>query len=228
MSSAALLSTLASVGTPQYGPLGGAVEAMWELPASGAPKAILFLAHGCSHSATDFWFPSSVCTTCLGLPEEVRIVKAALAAQYAVLAVSSSDRELSRCWSFEVDGPLVRDAIAALRSKAGLPAALPVVALGASSGGAFVLQLPALVKEVKAVVSQIMAIPPSMLPERMPPTLFVHMGRDARTAAAVHRCVKKLKSSGVAAHQIEVGPTKPTADASICSSRRTETSATQP
>ena len=201
-------SATAQTSSPQYSAsLGSAgVEAMWQVP-SGAPHSILFLAHGCNHQGTDFWHASAVCNKCLGLPEEVRIVKAALAANFAVIAVTSIDRD-SGCWTFEADAPRVRDAIAAFRTAAGLPGSLPIVALGASSGGAFALQLPAVVP-CMAVVSQIMAIPPNMLPATMPPTLFVHMPRDQRTASYVHKDVRKLRQAGVAAHALEVHAQRP-------------------
>ena len=201
-------SATAQTSSPQYSAsLGSAgVEAMWQVP-SGAPHSILFLAHGCNHQGTDFWHASAVCNKCLGLPEEVRIVKAALAANFAVIAVTSIDRD-SGCWTFEADAPRVRDAIAAFRTAAGLPGSLPIVALGASSGGAFALQLPAVVP-CMAVVSQIMAIPPNMLPATMPPTLFVHMPRDQRTASYVHKDVRKLRQAGVAAHELQVHAQRP-------------------
>jgi hypothetical protein len=208
-----VMASLASVTGPHYGPLGPAVEAMWELPERMQPTSVLFLAHGCNHQGTDFWWFASPDSSksCLGLPEEVRIAKAALKAGLAVVAVTSTDR-MSGCWNFEVDGPIVRDALAAFKAKAQLVASLPVVAFGASSGGAFVLQLPALMPGLKAVVSQIMAIPPAMLPSPMPPTLFVHMARDGRTTSMVHKCVRKLKQSGGVAHQIEVPPKKISAE----------------
>ena len=58
-------------------------------------------------------------------------------------------------------------ALGKLRQAHGL-AALPLAAMGASSGGAFVLQLPQLVPGMRAVVSQIMAIPPQMLISQEP------------------------------------------------------------
>ena len=220
----------ASAG-PKYEMLNGA-EAMWQIPAS--PVGTIFLAHGCSHSATDFWASTPACPQCLGLPEvgacmahgegvtgcrsrhkshlypspaqEVRIVQAALKDGYAVIALSSQDRQFSRCWDFETDGPVVRGALAAFRSAHALNS-LPLAALGASSGGAFALQLAGIMK-LTAVVSQIMAIPPAVLPAHMPPTLFVHMPRDVRTASTVHKCVRKLRadSGPGAASQIEVNP----------------------
>lgn len=206
----ALPSSEAQSSGAQYSAaLGGVAEAMWELPAQRTPHAIMFLAHGCNHQGTDFWAPSTACPRCLNLPEERRIVRFALEAGYAVLAVTSQDR-MSGCWDFSTDGPIVRTVLAHWRSQVGLSASLPLVALGASSGGAFVLQLPQLVP-CAAIVSQIMAVPPSMLAANHPPTLFVHMPRDARTALYVTKCIKRLHSSGGVAGSIEVHPQKPTA-----------------
>lgn len=199
---------------PSYGRLGPAAEAMWEFPShSQEPAGIFAVFHGCAHSGTDFFAPTPSCSSCLALPEEVKITKAALAKGHAVLAISSTDRHHSRCWNFEVDGPMVRDAIATFRTKHSLTDEVktPLIVLGASSGGAFALMLPALIPKIKAVVSQIMGIPPSMLPEPAPPTLFVHMPRDQRTASMVQKCMRKLRQGGVATAEIAVPPAKPTA-----------------
>ena len=192
--------------------LAGTLEEMngattvWQLP-SNAPLGILFLAHGCNHRAIDFWPRSAGCTSCVGLPEEVRITQDALNAGLAVIAISSQD-DMSRCWSIHDDGPIVVAALNSFRKKHALHEA-PLSALGASSGGAFVLQLPRLIK-LGAVVSQIMAIPPSMLlapdSSQFPPTLFVHMPRDERTAGLVKRCLRKLKADGITAAEIEAKP----------------------
>lgn len=192
---------------PVYERLAGA-ETMYQIPSSA--RGILFLAHGCQHSATDFWAPTAACPQCLGLPEEVRITKAALRAGFVVIAISSTDRHFTRCWNFDVDGPMVQAALAAFRQRNSL-GALPLASLGASSGGAFVLQLVSLVP-MAAVVSQIMAVPPYVLHESMPPTLFVHMPKDVRTASLVHKCVRKLRSDGRTAKVIEVGPQRISAD----------------
>ena len=198
--------------SPQCGPVGSAPEAMWQLPAH-PPRALLFIAHGCQHGAIDFCFPRDAHSPrCLGLPEEVHMVSKAVQAGFAVLAISSADRETSRCWNPGIDGPIVRDAVPAFLAAHQLPSSLPVVALGASSGGAFVLQLPSYMPQIKAVVSQIMGVPPQWLPDRMPPTQFVHMTRDQRTASYVQKDVRKLKQSGVPTSTIEVHPQRPTAD----------------
>ena len=53
---------------------------------------------------------------------------------------------------------------------------------------------------LRAVVSQIMALPPAMLQgyngTPFPPTLFLHMPRDGRTAALVSKCVGRLSQQG--------------------------------
>ncbi len=77
---------------------GDAVELVWQAPAAGRnASGALLLAHDCSHSATDWWPPSPGCPACAGLPEETRVVGAARAAGYFVVAASSVDRD-SKCW----------------------------------------------------------------------------------------------------------------------------------
>ena len=71
------------------------LEVLWELPP--APMGVLFVAHGCSHSGSDFWPKSGRCMHCLGLPEEMWVREAALRRGYAVVAVSSHNRE-TQCW----------------------------------------------------------------------------------------------------------------------------------
>eukprot|EP00965_Chrysotila_dentata_P066551 2203807-Pleurochrysis_carterae.AAC.2 len=182
------------------------VEAVWQLPATQA-KGVLFLAHGCQHSATDFWPYSPSCTQCIGLPEEQRIVHEAISAKWAVISMSSFDRQWLRCWEFQSDGERAANALRIFRETHQL-SHLPLAALGASSGGAFVLMLPKLL-QVHAVVSQVMAIPPQHLvaeSEAYPPTLFVHMARDRRTEANVHKCVRRLRETGSIADQITAKP----------------------
>lgn len=195
------------------------VETVWQKP-EGTARGLLFLAHGCNHGAIDFWPQSPACTQCIGLPEEVRITKHALQAGWAVVAMSSADREFTRCWNFGTDGPAVAGALKSFREAHAL-AQLPLAAMGASSGGAFVLQLPQAVPGIQAVISQIMAISPQMLISQgnqpFPPTLFIHMVRDARTTALVEKCVRKLKQNGLKASSIEV-PSR-TIDEAFFSSR---------
>jgi len=71
-----------------------ATEMVWQIPENC--KGVVLLAHGCSHRATDFWPFSTACQRCIGLPEEVYIVKVALSMGLAPVAVSS---HFKRCWS---------------------------------------------------------------------------------------------------------------------------------
>jgi hypothetical protein len=186
----------------------GNVQAVVELPRFPDVKGLVFLAHGCHHSAIDFWPYSASCPMCIGLPEELRISSAIVDAGWAAIAMSSADRHSSRCWDFETDGPRVVHALAEFRKEHRLNH-LPLAALGVSSGGAFVLLLAKMVP-LHAVVSQIMAVPPSYLVgfggAPFPPTLFIHMPRDRRTAVGVRRCVRWLNQTGVRAANISVPP----------------------
>ncbi len=181
------------------------VDAVYEMPTRAtnrtAPRGLVFLAHGCSHRATDFWPHSPSCPSCIGLPEEVAIARAVVDADYAAVALSSR----GHCWDFDVDASRVASALTSFIAEHRLER-LPRYALGASSGGAFVLQLPKLFA-LDAVVSQIMAVPAHLLPHKPPPLLFVHMPRDTRTAALVHRCVRFVRQHrGGRSEKVEAQP----------------------
>ena len=131
------------------------VELVWQRPTQTKIRAVIFLAHGCSHSATDWWPASSPslirgskgCAQCVGLPEEGRIVQEALKKGWVAVAISSKDRQ-SKCWSGGMKGDATR-VVAALRNIIDHGAAtgalpwknyigVPLLAFGASSGGSFV------------------------------------------------------------------------------------------
>ena len=53
------------------------IELVYQTPERALNKtsvALLFLAHGCSHSATDFFDKGPLCKKCIGLPIERHIV----------------------------------------------------------------------------------------------------------------------------------------------------------
>jgi hypothetical protein len=78
-------------------------EMVWQSPERtgfGQSVAVLFMAHGCSHAATDFFDKSKDCVNCIGLPVERRLVLAALQKGFFVVAVSSNDRIGSRSDQF--------------------------------------------------------------------------------------------------------------------------------
>mgnify|MGYP003685014893 CR=1 FL=1 len=184
------------------------MEAVYELPL--APRGLVFLAHGCQHSALDFWPYSTSCAKCIGLPEEVRVTNAILTQDWGAIALSAADRGLYRCWNFESDAGSVVKVLAAFRQVHRL-SHLPLAALGVSSGGAFVLQLARRIP-LSAIVCQVMAIPPSYYVgfqgARFPPTLFIHMFRDQRTAMLVRRSILRLNQTGVRTGEIVAPPLK--------------------
>lgn len=109
-------------------------DLIWQIPDS--PKAVLFIAHGCNGRAVNFWDRSPSCQKCVGLPEERLIVLNALSRKFAVLTVSSA----GNCWTMGDERLLVRDIIRWWVGNNKLDK-LPIVALGASSGGYFVSAL---------------------------------------------------------------------------------------
>ncbi|KAL4457969.1 hypothetical protein ABPG75_012834 [Micractinium tetrahymenae] len=187
------------------------LETLWEVPEQ--PRGVLFVAHGCSHSGSDWWPPSPRCRHCLGLPEEMAVRRAALRRGYAVIAVSSFDRD-TKCWhntapSRSEDLQRVPDILRGVMKEEGL-AQLPLLSFGASSGGSFALRVGAVMPEVKGVVCQITPVNPSIfkgLERPFPPTLFVHMAeRDPSKAETVTQALAVLKEAGTPAAEIKVGP----------------------
>jgi hypothetical protein len=69
-------------------------EVIYQIPSR--PKAVLFIAHGCTIHAYDFWDKSPNCPHCTGLPEERIFVLQALEQNMAVSIISS----LGECWTF--------------------------------------------------------------------------------------------------------------------------------
>jgi predicted alpha/beta-hydrolase family hydrolase len=192
---------------------GSLIEVKYQIP-PGQVKGLLFLAHGCHHSAGDFWPKSPLCPKCLGLPEEIRIRKAAMRRGYAVVAISSTDRE-NRCWRGEEDVARVAHALTSLQNQTRLKG-LPLYGLGASSGGMFVLMLAShSAPRFTAITSQIMALYPAEEEMELrirhsshpyPPTLFVHMPRDEMTARAVSECMTVLTNHNISTKEIQIKP----------------------
>lgn len=184
----------------------GSPIALWQAP-QVQPAGILFLAHGCAHSALDFFRPSIDCPQCVGLPEEVHIVRAARGRGLVAVAVSAADT-YHHCWR-EGDAERVRTVLdkvqAWARSLTG-GRDLPVFALGASSGGSFVLLMPSWGFKLAGVCSQIMAVPARMLAAPFPPTVLVHMPRDPRTARAVEMLLQALQRLAPRVREIRALP----------------------
>lgn len=192
------------------------VEAVWQRPdRPGMAAGVLFLAHGCSHAATDWWPKTESCAKCIGLPEEARIVRAALRRDLLAVALSSSDRG-SGCWGLNSRDSL--RAAAALRyfvdkerarSGAGSSWELPLLAVGASSGGAFVSspELAAALKAQGVPLKGVNAQIGVMNPPAMVPMVLTHMPeRDIRTAERVKKALKVLDAASMHRLQQELHP----------------------
>ncbi|XP_072983900.1 uncharacterized protein [Typha latifolia] len=172
-------------------------DVIWQIPTS--PKAVLFIAHGCNVRATNFWDKSSNCPSCDGLPEERIFVLQALERKFAVLTISS----LGKCWSFEREMENVEWIIKWWIRKYKL-GGLPVVALGASSGGYFVSALAAKMRFSSITIMIAEGVFNDMgVPKGYPPTLFVHMQKDRIRMSLVGTNMKALKNEGVEVKEIK-------------------------
>jgi len=204
---------------PKYARVEGEVETLWQRPTT-EPKGIFFIAHGCQHQATDVfdevaedgWKFESCATSnygrCLGLPEEGILRRYALNRGYVVMAVSGGSGMRS-CWYGQRDVAKVGAAVRHIRNVEKLSEDLPLLALGASSGGAFVGLLPGAdasvgLGKLQCIVPEIMDVDSSI--NDGVPTLFVHMPRDERTASFVAESIADLTSRGVPVKELRVEP----------------------
>mmetsp|Transcript_17072 Transcript_17072/g.30463 ORF Transcript_17072/g.30463 Transcript_17072/m.30463 type:complete len:404 (-) Transcript_17072:1310-2521(-) len=143
---------------------------------SSPPRGLLIAIHGCSHGGWD-WFR---------LPEEMRIVRLALAAQFAVFAPSSSSAKGSGCWmgsepSSNKDISRVSGAVEDLIGREPSFRNLPMFAIGASSGGTFVSilakALPLKLIVIQVAYGQAQAL--RDLPESLQHVVWAYMPRDS-------------------------------------------------
>ncbi|KAI5662022.1 hypothetical protein M9H77_21345 [Catharanthus roseus] len=170
---------------------------IWQIPES--PKGVLFLAHGCNGRAANFWDKSPKCPNCVGLPEERLIVLHALARKFAVLAVSS----VGRCWSFKEERVVVKEIIEWWVAKQRLQK-LPLVALGASSGGYFVSVLAADLRFSSITVMIAEGMFDNMdITNSYPPTLFVHMPKDEARMWKIDKYLSVLRQKGIDVAEIK-------------------------
>lgn len=203
------------------------VEMVYQLPPDTLGlKGVLAVFHGCSHRATD-WFPvSDSCKACIGLPVERTIAQGALDRGFAVLAISSQNKE-HKCWLPHGDilpvskairhfyaflkkstnvGSKRRELFSSTETMLGKGVSAtqmmspPLFLLGASSGGSFVASFAAesrnLSLHVSAICVQISAIRQTNH-VHVPPTLFVHMTSDGHTSRAVGRIIEQLNKRSV-------------------------------
>lgn len=181
------------------------VDVLFAEPPDDKVKGLFFVAHGCSHSNTD-WFVG--CEGCIGLPEERAIVQIGLDHGLVVVAVSSSDR-VSKCWGASDIEPVGR--VLQELSKRYQPAgsdAFRIFAFGASSGGSFVSGLATPLKErfglpLSGFLSQIAA---RQTDESALCQVYITMNGDKRTDANAQELVRQATSSTIPARHIRVPP----------------------
>ena len=169
-------------------------EFVYQVPAN--PRAVLFLAHGCNCKATFFWDKHVECPTCSGAPEERAFIIKALRKSYAVIAISSR----GECWRKEYS--LVKFILESWIDRFDL-VELPLLGLGASSGGYFLSSFAKVVK-FDAIVLMIaegrfQTIPDSTYPS----VLFVHMVKDEARAARIQEIIPFLRKAGIEADEIQ-------------------------
>ncbi|CAN6573859.1 unnamed protein product [Malus baccata var. baccata] len=166
-------------------------EVIWQIPDS--PKAVLFLAHGCGGRAPHFWDKSSHCPDCIGLPEERLIALNSLARKFAVITISS----VGTCWTMGKELIRVKDIIRWWVEKNKLEK-LPLVAMGASSGGYFVSVLATVLKfNSIAIMIAEGVFDRVKIEESYPPTLFMHMPKDIVRQQKIDEYMKVLRNKGV-------------------------------
>ncbi|XAR48373.1 hypothetical protein NMG60_11031186 [Bertholletia excelsa] len=172
-------------------------DVIWQIPDS--PKALLFIAHGCNGRALNFWDKSPKCPECIGLPEERLIVLHALARKFAVLAISS----FGDCWTFGKERMVIKGIIEWWVEKFNF-GKLPIVALGASSGGYFASVLATDMRFSSITIMIAEGLFDQMdIKKDYPPTLFVHMPKDEARKPKIDANLKILKDEGVNVAEIK-------------------------
>lgn len=178
------------------------VETLWSDRAS-EPKALLLMFHGCSHSAASFKL----------FPEHREWFDEAVRADLVPVAFTSQDRE-SGCWSHG-DIPRIADALRTLLQRHPAWTALPAFVVGISSGGFLLADLIAGLPLRPAAAAFVVSGMPHLEADsakRAPPSVFVHMPADKRTAALVADNIAALRGAGVAADELPAHPIPITAD----------------
>lgn len=173
------------------------------------PRGVAAFFHACVHSGYNYFPFSPECPDCRGLPEEMSHSVQALRLGYAVIAISSSDRQVG-CWGWNNDGDAATGVLRTWLKDWGLQD-LPLYGAGISSGASFALKMPRNLK-FSGVVSEALGIDPNSwgmheaVGGTYPPTVFVSMERDTDTAERIRGNVADLKSRGVPVQMIKVYP----------------------
>eukprot|EP00546_Thalassionema_frauenfeldii_P019838 CAMPEP_0178902758 /NCGR_PEP_ID=MMETSP0786-20121207/4784_1 /TAXON_ID=186022 /ORGANISM="Thalassionema frauenfeldii, Strain CCMP 1798" /LENGTH=307 /DNA_ID=CAMNT_0020574063 /DNA_START=306 /DNA_END=1229 /DNA_ORIENTATION=- len=136
------------------------IQVVYAKPPSESNGGMVVLLHGCTHSALKFFSPSVQCPTCVGLAEELRIVRLVLQKGYTPVAISSVDQK-SGCWSNN-DLARIQHVIQQKELFLDSTTKTTLYAIGASSGGAFAAQLVTQ-QLVEAAVVMVMSLPSNLI-----------------------------------------------------------------
>lgn len=179
------------------------------------PKGAILFFHGCSHSATDFFTSNPNCPQCIGLPEELHLVRLALYRNLSPIALSSTNRA-RKCWRSNAnavgdDYDRVASALEVATAYGAYIPSSPLFAVGASSGGHFATSIRPPRFKVSATHSIVAASGASRTSNL--PHAFTHMAqRDDRTATNVRNDIKALQERGVPVIEFSLTPLRVTLD----------------
>ena len=161
-------------------------------------KGLILLLHACSHSAYKFFSPSpSTCPNCVGLSEELRIVRLVIQQGYTPVAISSANRKRG-CWLLARDLPRVKAVLEHELFHKYQKDQYHIIAIGASSGGAIAAEL-ATRNVVEAALVMVMQLPSdvvSKLQASPKPIYLAPMPRDKHRTKQVLKNYHDLKNSG--------------------------------
>eukprot|EP01038_Epipyxis_sp_PR26KG_P016441 gene16441-22414_t len=189
----------------QHTKLNDQIELVYQIPNNKENArqltGVLALFHGCQHAGTDWWPQSSTCSSCIGLPVEQTIVANALKRNYAVIAITSQNRD-HKCWTHHDILPVslaithfYKTILVVKDFSPSLPTP-PLFLLGASSGGSFVGSFSSnqnLLQnglKVSAVCVQIMTITDF---KNASPSIFLLMKNDRRMIKYVNLGINESK-----------------------------------
>ena len=212
------IDQIAGIAQPVYGrhvvwksPQGDDIEAVYALPKTARKqkmKGIALLLHACTHNAFKFFSPSDdLCPSCLGLAEELRIVRILLSRNYATLAVTSKDQNTG-CWS-DNDLPRLDIALKAFQreilSDKDNDDVKTIIAVGASSGGNMAAKV-AVERKADAALVMVMALRPTLQKrfsssiDAPPPIYLAPMPKDVGTTKRAEQNYEAMMSESFGSH----------------------------
>jgi hypothetical protein len=180
-------------------------EYVYQMPES-SPKGIVFLAHGCSHSSTDFFPQSEKCKKCIGLPIELSITSEVLNRNMIPIAISSINRE-NKCWNYRDKNSFLDVMEEFYRSK--LKKTIPLYLFGASSGGRFVGMMGRVAHSYELPISGIIIEISNFLASTVInpfPIVFIHMPKDEILADHISSTLSRLRTLQVPFREYKVMP----------------------